>query len=645
MAVHPTRDSIAGVSAVSSVSELPWAPDASFIGVNRVVTIDVLKKLSQRKSGGAVCFASGFKESEDSDGEDLQNQLLSAAGEMPILGPNCYGYINNLDGAALWPDQHGLTRQDSGVAILTQSSNIAINLTMQRRGLPISYLITTGNQAQQDLANVARSLLKDERVTAIGLHIEGFRDVGTFEAFVRDAREKGVSVVALKVGASNEAQRATQSHTASLAGSQAGANALLNRLGVVSVSTLPELLEALKLLHVFKGLPGGRLASLSCSGGEASLLADAVHRFPGLSLPPVSSATASILNENLGPHVMKVNPLDYHTDIWRDRSAMATVFGAMTGEPFDLTLLILDFPRTDRCNDQDWLVAIDSIIDAASQPGARVAVLSSLVENLPENHCDTLMQQGIAALMEFDVALAAVSAVIAATSVSHHSVWLPNGTLQHEQSTLIDEYQAKQALAKYGVLIPDSTVVHSAKDAETAATQMSKPLVLKGLGVAHKSDAGLVALGLDSPKHVFDATTCMMNDASAWLLESMVEGEIVELLVGVVHDVAHGFVLTLGGGGVLTELTRDRVSLLMPVTAPEVEVALDNLNIAPLIAGYRGKPACEKQAIVEQVMAVQRFVEANRNSIVELEINPLICTATNAVAVDALLLTQGNPVL
>jgi len=229
MAVHPKRADIAGVVAVASVTELPWAPDASFVGVNRRISVEVVGLLSKQGAGGAVCFASGFQESDDKDGAGLQAELLQAAADMPILGPNCYGYINNLDGVALWPDQHGLAAQQNGVAILTQSSNIAINLTMQRRGLPIAYLITTGNQAQQDLATVAKTILSDERVTAIGFHIEGFRDVAEFENFVRLARSKNVPVVALKVGASDEAQSATQSHTASLAGSQAGANALLNR--------------------------------------------------------------------------------------------------------------------------------------------------------------------------------------------------------------------------------------------------------------------------------------------------------------------------------------------------------------------------------------------------------------------------------
>ena len=154
--VHPKRAEMAGLATFPSVADLPEAPDASFIGVNRSATIDTVRHLSAMGAGGAVCFASGFREAqaEMGDGDALQDLLLDAAGDMPIIGPNCYGFINYLDGALLWPDQHGGTRCDRGVALITQSSNIAINLTMQARGLPLAYVATAGNQAQTGLAEI-----------------------------------------------------------------------------------------------------------------------------------------------------------------------------------------------------------------------------------------------------------------------------------------------------------------------------------------------------------------------------------------------------------------------------------------------------------------------------------------------------------
>ena len=150
-------------------------------------------------AGGAICFASGFAEAEDdrAAGTDLQAALIEAAGEMPVIGPNCYGLINYLDGALLWPDQHGGARTDSGVAVLTQSSNLLINLTMQRRGLPLAYALTAGNQAQIGLAEMAMAVMEDPRVTAIGLHIEGVGDIRAFEAMAARARVLKKPVVAI----------------------------------------------------------------------------------------------------------------------------------------------------------------------------------------------------------------------------------------------------------------------------------------------------------------------------------------------------------------------------------------------------------------------------------------------------------------
>ncbi|HID06473.1 MAG TPA: CoA-binding protein, partial [Armatimonadetes bacterium] len=249
-AVHPKAKTVAGLQAFPNLESLPGPPDAAFIGINRHATIEAVQLLAKMGAGGAVCFASGFAEASEQDqtGTQLQAELLSAAGAMPILGPNCYGFINALDGALLWPDQHGCRPQENGVAILTQSSNIAVNLTMQNRALPIAYVVACGNMAQISQAEIAMGLLDDPRVTAIGLHIEGFSDLRAWEALATKAHEKGIPLVALKVGRSEQAQAATISHTASLAGGNTGAQALLARLGIARVDSLSSLLETLKLL-------------------------------------------------------------------------------------------------------------------------------------------------------------------------------------------------------------------------------------------------------------------------------------------------------------------------------------------------------------------------------------------------------------
>ncbi|MCH8167958.1 MAG: acetate--CoA ligase family protein, partial [Proteobacteria bacterium] len=414
--VHPTRAEIHGLPCFRTVEDLPEAPDASFIGVNRNLTVEIVGRLARRGAGGAVCLASGFKESEGEidGGARLQARLLEAAGAMPVLGPNCYGLINYLDGALLWPDQHGGKRVERGVAILTQSSNLLINLTMQQRGLPLAYCVAAGNQAQTGLAEMAMAVIDDPRVTAVGLHIEGVGDVRAFEALGAKARQMRKPVVVLKVGRSTQARAGTVSHTASLAGGEAASRAFLTRLNMPMLRSIPEFLETLKLLHVLGPLPGRDLCSMSCSGGEASLIADAaVGR--DVTFRPLDPEERGRVKASLSEMVAVANPLDYHTFIWDDEAAMTATFTAMMGCGFDLSILILDFPRLDRCSDASWNKAVRAIAAAARATGGRVAVAASMPENMPEARSEELIALGLAPMLGLDETLAAAEAAAAIT--------------------------------------------------------------------------------------------------------------------------------------------------------------------------------------------------------------------------------------
>ncbi|WP_291734438.1 acetate--CoA ligase family protein [Leisingera sp. F5] len=631
--VHPKAEEVAGLPAFKDVDSLPDAPDAAFIGVNRFVTIEVVWALSVRGAGGAVCFASGFLEAaaEDAEGADLQAQLLEAAGEMPFLGPNCYGFINYLDGALLWPDQHGGARAEKGVALVTQSSNIAINLTMQTRGLPVAYVVTAGNQAQSGIAAIGEALLEDERVTALGLHIEGFGDLRAFEALAARARELGKPVIALKVGRSAEAQAATVSHTASLAGGDAGAGALLSRLGIPRLNDLPSFLETLKLLHVTGRLPSNRIATISCSGGEASLAADTCHA-RNVVFPPLNDRQKADLREALGPMVALANPLDYHTYIWRDAEAMTQAFSAMMDPQLAMTMLIVDFPRNDRCDASDWECAIQAAIGSRERTGANVGLVATLPELLPEDVATRLMDAGVVPFAGLSEAIAACEAASLPLQAAPSPLLLPTPAVEPD---LVPEAEAKRQLADYGLRIPRSKRAASATNARAVAVDVGFPVVLKGEGVAHKTEAGAVVLNLNSGQDVSDAAFNM--PASCFLVEEMVTGAVVELLIGVVKDPAHGFVMTVAAGGTLTELMKDSASFLLPASDPEIEAALNSLRIAKLLDGYRGAPAADREAILRAIRAVEAYVMENALGLEEIEINPLLCTPADAVAADALM--------
>ena len=624
--VHPAGGTRNGLACYTSLNELPKEPDAAFIGVNRNATIQTVESLSKADAGGAVCFASGFAEVED--GCVLNDALLEAAGGMPILGPNCYGLINALDGAVIWPDQHGCRPVTSGVAIITQSSNIAINLTMQSRGLPIAYVVTSGNQARLSQADIAMGLLDDDRVTAIGFHIEGFKDLASWEMLARKAREKSIPLLALKTGRSEEAKRATVSHTASLAGAEAGSNALMTRLGIGQVRDVASFLEALKILHVQGPLPHNQIASISCSGGEAALAAD-LAKDSGLEFPSLTQTQQKGLSQTLGPKVALANPLDYHTYIWRDQRAMTAAFASMLEPHLALTLLIVDFPRSDICDPNDWDCAIEAALAAKQETGQPLAMVSSMSELLPEDVATRLMAGGVVPLNGLKDAMEAIAAVQVVEPLDAELPLLHPNVIPH--AITLDEAEAKEALAAYGLKTPNSIKFSRG----SPPIELEWTAALKGLGFAHKTENNAVALNLKTIDDVNEAASRM--DAKTFLLEEMISDGVAELLVGVTLDPAHGYVLTIGAGGTLTELLQDAQSLLLPTNRMSMKQCLNRLKCAPLLHGYRGKPPADIDAILDAIEAVQAFVVDNPKDVAEVEINPLICTPTRAVAADALI--------
>lgn len=627
--VHPTREAIHGVQCYRRVEDLPHAPDAAYVGVNRHASVEVMAALSAVGAGGAVSFASGFAETVD--GADIQRRLIEAAGPMPFLGPNCYGFLNYLDGATLWPDQHGGKPVERGVAFVSQSSNIAVNVTMQRRGLPLAYVVCAGNQAQTGMPEIGRTLAEDPRVTALGFYVEGVGDPVAFAEMVAAARALGKPVVVLRAGRSAASQAATLSHTASLTGADAAACAYLRRIGAAEVDTLPRLLDALHFLHLHGPLMGRQVLSVSCSGGEASLMADAAE-CRRLGWAPLAPADRARIAGTLNDLVAIANPLDYHTFIWPDQARMTATFTATLETSADAAVFVLDFPRADRCSDADWAQAMAAMAAAARATGRPTVVAASLPENLPETHAEALAAAGLCPAFALDDALAAIET---AADLGDWRAGPPVAAPAAPTAApprLLDEAEAKRRLAGYGLPVPEGRVATTPEAVAAAAVALGGRVAVKRLGLAHKTEAGAVALAPTDP-----AAAAAEMGAGPWLVERMVEGAVAELIVGVARDRAFGLTLTLGAGGVLAEIIGDAATLLLPTDAAEVAAALQSLAFFPLLDGYRGRPRAPLGDVVAAALAVARFAEAHAATLEELDVNPLIVTADGAVAVDALI--------
>ncbi len=640
--VNPNRESMRGRPCAASLQDLDEAPDAAFVAVPRETTVDCVKTLADMGAGGAVCYAAGFLESEAeaAGGREMQERLVAAAGDMPLVGPNCYGIINATMGAALWPDQHGLARCERGVAVLLQSSNLAINLSMQRRGLPVAFLGTVGNQACTGMSALAEGLLQDPAITALGLHFEGIDSVRGFERMAALARETGKPIAALPVGRSELSRAAARTHTAAITGGPAVAEAFLRRLGIATVQSLPQLAETLQLLHAGGPLPGGDLCSLSCSGGEAALVADAA-RGRTVAFRPLTAEGHASVKATLPALVTVANPLDYHTFHWANEEALYGTFRAMVEERYDLALLILDDPHPDRCDGAEWAMARRAWIRAVRDTGCRAAVAATLPENISPDGRDELAKASIPALAGIDEAIAAAEAAArigVAWSCPPPAPALHAPPLPSSPATL-DEARSKALLADAGIAVPKGGVAESVDEAVAVARELGGPVAIKRLGVEHKTDAGAVLLDVADEEAVADGATAMLAEGGPLLVEEMVVGGMAELHLGLLRDAACGMALTLGTGGTLVELADDACVLTLPTTADTVRDALLGLRVGRILEGWRGGPKGDVEAAVQSAVALGRLAETYAGRIEEADVNPLIVRreGLGAVAADALL--------
>ena len=580
--LHPSRPSSAAQHYFRSVEELPAAPDATFIAAPNREVPAIAAALARRGAGGFVCFAAGFSEAGTEEGERLTRELVAGAGELPFFGPNCYGFVNFFDGAALWPDQVVGRRRERGVALICQSGTLALNLLYSDRSLPIGYALTVGNQTRLAAEDLIELMCLDERVSAIGLYLEGVRDMARFAQAAARATRAGKPIALVKSGRTEAASRTVRTHTGALAGADAAFDAFCAQAGIARCESLATLCETLKIFHLGGPLPGRRLLAMGASGGDMAMTADAARHL-ALDFAPIPAPAAARLQEILSERVHVSNPFDFHTHVWFDYPRQRAMFSAALNAGFDAVAFLLDCPPPAVADDSTYVRVIDEF--AAALPGTttRAVVISSLPESLSSATRERCLAAGIVPLRE-----------------------------------------AAEAAAALGFPV----VIKAA-----------------GSALEHKSDVGGVVLNVRTRAEAAAAAERLAGLSESVLVEEMVTDGVAEILIGMSADPQFGQLLVLGAGGVLTELLRDSVTLLPPFDAPAIGAALGRLKVAKLMGGYRGRAPGDVAALVQAALACTRYASANLERLAELDLNPVIVRprGLGAVAVDALIrLAQGD---
>ncbi|MBV9914538.1 MAG: acetate--CoA ligase family protein [Sinobacteraceae bacterium] len=639
--IHPSRASSSQQHYFRSVGELPGAPDASFVAAPAAQVPRIAAELRQCGAGGFVCFAAGFSELATPTGRQLTRQLVAQAGGLPFFGPNCYGFINFFDRAALWPDQLVGGQLERGVAIICQSGTLALNLLFNQRSVPLGYVLTVGNQTCLAVEDMLDLLADDARVSAFGLYVEGVKDIQAFAAAVAKARHAGKAIALVKAGRTETAARTARTHTGSLAGADRVFDSFCRQAGIARCESLATLCETLKVLHTGGPLRGRRLLVMGASGGDMAMTADAARALE-LDFPPFAPEPAAELRALLGERVTVANPFDFHTHIWFDTPAMRAMFSAVNRAGFDATGFMVDCPPEG--DPRAYIDAIDQYLAAHPGPPTRSALICSLPESMAPSTRQKCLDAGVVPLQGQREALEALHLAAgigeAWDTQPPLQLRIPRLLGQAQGIRSLSEHEGKTALAGAGITIPRS-VLAAPHEAVAAAQRLGFPVVMKASGarLEHKTEVGGVIVNIRSASEAAAATQRLSVLSQQLLIEEMVSDGVAELLVGITVDAQFGQVLLLGAGGVLAELLQDTLTVLPPYSAETIQAALRRLKIDRLLRGYRGKPAGDVDALIAAVLACTAYAEQNMDRLTELDINPIIVRPAGygAVAVDALI--------
>ncbi|GAA2651857.1 acetate--CoA ligase family protein [Streptomyces vastus] len=642
--VHPTRQSVFGISCVPSVAGLPEQVDLAVVLVSD--PLPVIEELAETKVKFAVAFASGFAET-GAEGAAAQARLAAAVERsgLRLLGPNTNlnafeKFRDDLDGPA--------------IALITQSGHQGRPVfTMQELGVRLSHWAPTGNEADLETADFISYFAEQPEVGAIACYVEGLKDGRAFMLAADRAARRGVPVVAVKVGRTETGARTAASHTGKLTGADAVVDAAMRQYGVIRVDGLDELQDTAALLARARPLSADGVVVYSISGGTGAHFSDLATE-AGLLLPRLSDAKQAELHQWIPEYLDVANPVDnggHPVGDWRGRK----IIDAILDDP---AVGVLICPITGPFPPMSDQLAQD-LVDAAEQTDKLVCVVWGSPVGTESAYRDTLLGSSrVATFRTFANCITAVRAHLdhARFTASYRSPFdeaprTPSPSFRKAQALMrpgqqLSEHAAKQLLRAYGIRVPREQLVTSAAAAVRAAGLVGYPVVMKASGaqLAHKTELGLVKVGLTSASQVRDAYRELTDIAryegvslDGVLVCQMVDPG-VEMVVGVTQDDLFGPTVTVGLGGVLVEVLRDTAVRVPPFGEEQARAMLGELRGRALLDGVRGRPLSDLDALVEVVLRVQRMALELDGELAELDINPLMVLprGQGAVALDAM---------
>lgn len=663
--INPKYGTVLGRPCAPSLADLDQEPDAVIICTPRTTVADTLAEAAKVHAGGAIVYASGFAETGKPDRAADQARLaeLAQAAGMPVAGPNCVGLVNVASGAAMnFMNDCGdmIDGHTGSIAIVSQSGALGYTVLQGMvRGVGFSHYMAAGNSADLEVCDYIAYAAAQPDVRAIICLFEGIKDGGRFLEAARLAQAAGKALIAYKAGNASVSRQAAMSHTGTLTGSLDAYYAAFDRAGVVAVNDLD---AALEFAGMFAKAPaprrGASVGIMATSGGAGVINADKAEE-NGLRIPELSQATTDVLSGVVPDFGSVRNPADLTAEVLKDSTTFANCIRAFADDPgFSAVVVPLVFAHPGSAGQRSSVITDV----AATTDTAVVAVwMNDWLEGPGSAHLDA--DPRVPLFRSPDRCMAAIRAWATwheqrdralkaepARRVSPESAAADAREILVDAHGVLREDDAKRLLEAYGIRTSRGRAVATPDEAAAAADAIGYPVVVKvdSADLPHKTEAGGVRLNLRTAEDVREAARGVVDSARRHAPDAAIDGVIVEpmvasdfeLVTGFVNDAQFGPVLTVGHGGVWVEVLRDIARSLVPVTKEKARELIESLRCYPLLAGHRGTQELDVVAAADLVCRVSELADDLRDVVAELDANPILVSASGAVAADALIRVQ-----
>ena len=664
--INPRRSEIWEQPCYPDFQALPQAPDHMVVLVPAAGVIDTLRRGAAAGARSATVFSAGFGEGFDSKAATLGRELAAVIAQtgLGVSGPNCMGNVCAKSRLVTLTEDRPLAVRPGPVALVGQSGGMMIftNQALQERGIWPEYLITSGNEAGLSIADYIAFFAGEPELKVIIIYVEAISQLAKFKAACRMARAANKSIVAVKLGQSEGGRSAAMAHTGSLAGSIEAFDAIAGEVGVIRADTLDDAVEITELLVHTGAAPGRRLGAVTLSGAYRGLLLDSAER-NGLQFPALAPATTERLNAVLTVGSLVANPIDGGYGVLSSADNFMASIDALQADPnVDMVLVQEGLPRAPGSDRAEHYIRLadDYAATTATKPIAFIT---------PISHGQTDYSRALRAkaphvsfLQEAYKALRAIASVARRDErerLARGSLLQPQAPAPERRDlaerlrsrataepVALDEAQSKEVLRAYGIATAEEALVTSRTAAIEAAGRIGYPVVLKAVSaeLLHKSDVGAVVLDLASPEQLAAAYDDMAQRLQRHRLTGMlvcrqVRGGL-ELVLGLHRDPEMGLVVMAGSGGVLLELIKDVTFCAPPVSPEKARDMLARMRGARLLAGYRGSPALDADALVNALVALGRLAVDLEDVVQSVDINPFVALPQGGLALDALIVLQ-----